>query len=211
MNGGWQFDDAVADRFEREARSHIPNYESVVEKCIALAHGAFPEKRARIIDVGSATGYTLDRLKAAGFSDIHGVESSRAMYDRSRLKERVLLSETFPKAHGPFDMVLANWTLHFIGEREAYLRDVYDGMSPDGMLVLTDKMLTSKLVHDRYHDFKRSQGVSDEEIRRKEESLVDVLVPHPIEWYAETLRGIGFRDIAVIDAHWCFATLVASK
>lgn len=47
------------------------------------------------------------------------------MVQASEFKSEVILSETFPFAAGPFGFVMANWTLHFIKEREQYLRDVY--------------------------------------------------------------------------------------
>ena len=209
MEGSWQFNDEVAARFEAEARGHIPNYEAVVQKCVDIALDAFPQKKAKIIDVGSATGYTMERLSAAGFSEVYGVDSSKAMIERSRLRDKVFHSNSFPTQHAPFDLVLANWTLHFIKERDVYIKDIKTSLSNGGIFILTDKMSSSKFVHDQYHDFKRSMGVSEEEIARKEASIAGVLETRPLEWYFDTLQTAGFRDISVIDAPYCFATLIA--
>src|SRR6185312_7844975 len=109
-NGNWQFNDEVAARFQTEARTHIPNYEAVVQKCVDIALSRLSPD-AKILDVGSAIGYTMDRLMAAGFTEVYGVDSSEAMIDRCRLPDRVAHSDSFPAERAPFDMVLANWTL----------------------------------------------------------------------------------------------------
>ena len=211
IKGGWKFNEEVAARFNTEARTHIPNYELVVQKCVDIALNAFPQKSAKIIDVGSAIGYTMERLHAAGFDEVYGVDSSKAMIERCREPERVTHSSSFPTMYAPFDMVIANWTLHFIHEREAYLTDIKSALNDNGIFILTDKMTSSAFVHEQYYNFKRVMGVSEEEIVRKEMSLKGVLETRPLEWYLDTLQAQGFRNIEVIDAAYCFATLLAFK
>ena len=46
------------------------------------------------------------------------------MLARSFDKATLIESEQFPAEHGPFDVVIANWVLHFIDEREQYLEDI---------------------------------------------------------------------------------------
>ena len=67
----------------------------------------------------------------------------------------------------------------------------------------------SPLVHEQYYDFKRKMGVSEEEIVRKEEAIEGVLKTKPLEWYFDTLNEAGFKNVDVIDAPYCFATLIA--
>jgi hypothetical protein len=62
-----------------------------------------------------------------------------------------------------------------------------------------------------YHDFKRRSGVSDEEIRQKDEAIRGVLVPYPVEWYLENLRSAGFHSIEIINAAPAFVTFFAIK
>lgn len=208
----WTFDANVAAAFDHIAKTQIPNYETVIDRCVDMARhcfGARPD--AKIIDVGSARGNTLRRLHAAGFANIYGVESSPHMKEVSAHAERVILSDRFPVSHGPFDMVLANWTLHFIAEREAYLRDIYRAMAPGGVLILSDRMLGSPESYQLYLDFKRRMGVSDADIKAKEEALEGVLIPRPLSWYFDVLGRVGFAAIEVIDAAWCFNTLCCRK
>jgi hypothetical protein len=108
-------------------------------------------------------------------------------------------------------MVLANWTLHFIRERDEYLADVFAHMREGGILILTDKMQASPFVHDRYHDFKRAQGLTEEQIQKKQAAIEGVLVPYSLEWYLDTLKEIGFREATIIDGSWGFVSLLCFK
>ena len=208
----WKFDGAVADHFDNIARRHIPNYEKVIDKCVQIAHTAFGgNKHIKIIDVGSATGYTMHRFISEGFTQVWGVESSHHMKERSMHADTVILSDTFPHRYGPFDFIMANWTLHFVQSREAYLRSIYESLSETGVCIITDKMQTSPFLVNRYHDFKRSKGVSDAEIEEKARLITGVLVPYPLEWYLRTLRKIGFSSVEVFDADWCFVSIICAK
>lgn len=208
----WKFDGAVANHFDNIARRHIPNYEKVIDKCVHIAGTAFAgDKHVKIIDVGSATGYTMHRFISEGYTQVWGVEASPHMKERSMHPDNVILSDTFPARYGPFDMVLANWTLHFVPDREAYIKSIFESMTDRGVCIISDKMRTSPFLVNRYHDFKRSQGVSDEEIAEKARLITGVLVPFPLEWYIQTLRAVGFSNVEVFDADWCFASILCVK
>lgn len=208
----WTFDAKVAANFDTIAQTQIPNYDTVIGRCIELARTLFPQNpAAKIIDVGSARGRTVTRLMDAGFTNVWGVESSPHMAAASAHPDRIIISETFPLDRAPFDMVIANWTLHFIPTRENYMRDIFKALQPGACFVFSDRMQGSQTSYLRYLDFKRSKGVSEADIKAKEASLVGVLEPRPLTWYQTTLDAIGFTDIEVIDAAWCFNTVLCRK
>ncbi len=209
LQGSWSFDTDVAARFHREAHTHLPHYEEVVDACVRLALKEFPERDARIIDVGSALGYTIERMIEAGFNDVWGVECSAAMIAQSGVPDKVIYSQLFPESKAPFDLVTANWTLHFIEDRHEYIRSIRRALAPGGILVITDKMTADEHTKNMYYDWKRSMGVSDEEIRRKEIALRGVLVPQPLDRYVQTLSEIGFKQVDVVHRVFSFNTLVA--
>lgn len=163
----------------------------------------------KIIDVGSAIGTTLQALHEAGFTRLYGVDSSADMLARSFDKATLIESERFPVGHGPFDAVIANWVLHFIEDRAAYLADIRQSLSPNGVLILTEKMAGSELANELYYDFKRSQGVSEEQIAEKKQRLQGVLTPYPLQWYLDTLDGLGFQHVDIVNANTVFVTLLA--
>ena len=212
MAARWTFDADVARHFDDIARQNIPNYTTVIARCVELAKDVFANRpEARILEVGSARGRMLSCLIDAGFKNVFGVESSPHMIDVSAHKERVTQSSTFPSALGAFDLVLANWTLHFVPERAAYIDAIFKGLNSGGWFVLSERMRGSPESYRHYHDFKRKQGMTEQEIIDKEASLQGVLEPRPLGWYLETLAKTGFVDVEVIDAAWCFNTLLCRK
>lgn len=206
----WVFDDEVAQRFQLEATTHIPDYNRVIEMCLDYTKQVFlSDTSISIIDVGSALGNTIDCFIRNGYSNINGVDSSQSMINSSKYPERVTLSSKFPK--GNYNVVLANWTLHFVKERKQYLQDIYDSLSDEGMLIISDKMDFSIETENLYHDFKRKNGVTDEVILQKRAALFGVLVTRPLQWYIDTLKEIGFTQIQVINSRFMFNTIYARK
>lgn len=204
----WTFDAVVADSFEKIADVSIPHYRGVIEKTIEIIRKSGKEN-PRIIDVGSAVGTTLKRLHEAGFANLYGVDSSESMLQRSFNKAVLIHSEQFPASYAPFDVVIANWVLHFIRDRERYLESIRASMADGGLLILSEKVISSPLAHELYHDLKRSNGLSEDEIRKKQQQLAGVLIPYPLTWYIETLYGLGFKSVDVVDADYSFVTLLA--
>jgi tRNA (cmo5U34)-methyltransferase len=208
----WTFDAKVAAEFDSIAQKQIPNYDTVIGRCIELARASFAHTpSAKIIDVGSARGRTVTRLVDAGFNNVYGVEASPHMAAASAHPDRIIISDTFPLDKAPFDMVISNWTLHFINTREEYMRSIFAGMQPGGHFILSDRMAGSPLTYQGYLDFKRGQGVSEADIRAKEEALKGILEPRPLSWYQNAITSIGFTEIEVIDAAWCFNTILCRK
>ena len=207
----WKFDSDVANRFQKEATTNIPDYKRVIGLCIDIARKRNMKDKL-IIDIGSALGYTLNRFIKAGFPCIIGVDSSEEMvYSPHALhRERTIISDKLPMDH-TYGMVLANWTLHFVKKRKEYIQDIYDRLEKDGILILTDKTKQTDCIKELYYDFKRSNGVSDEYIYDKENKLKGYMVLYDAEWYITTMREIGFRNIQVINSSFGFVTFYAEK
>jgi len=206
----WVFDKSVAERFQEEARDHIPDYERVINLCLSYTKLAYKDRKdLSVIDVGSALGFTMKKFIDAGYVNVHGVDNSPAMKESSLYPDLVEISNTFPKKL--WNVVLANWTLHFIEERKKYLQDIYDSMEVNGLLILSDKMSHVHELEDMYYDFKRNNGVSEEIIQTKKQALVGILVTKPLQWYLDTLKEIGFENIEVVNSNMMFHTIYARK
>jgi tRNA (cmo5U34)-methyltransferase len=208
-NTTWQFDNDIAKVFVAHAQQHIPNYDTVINKCVSLAQDLVATDGA-IIDVGCATGETLRRLKQAGFANLYGVEASRAMLDRCDPDlAQYYHSDTFPDKK--FDAVFCNWTLHFIKDKIAYLSAIHSNLDDHGFVVLSDKTSLDPVCIKKYHEWKRSQGVTEEQIQAKAQSVKDIMFINSPKWYLDTLQQVGFGRVEVIDAHWCFTTFLCHK
>jgi SAM-dependent methyltransferase len=207
----WQFDPTVAARFQKEAALHIPDYQRVIEQCQDVVSWLYPHQRdLALVDVGSALGHTMQQFADLGYTNVWGIEASEAMRAQSQMQDRVLLTDQFDTGQ-QWQVVLANWTLHFVRDRAQYLASIYKAMAPGGTLIISDKMAHGILEETLYHNWKRSQGVSDDEIKEKQQRLVGVLVPMPLSWYLDTLKTLGFEDIAVINSRFMFHTIYARR
>lgn len=206
----WQFDKVAAEHFAVIANREIPDYQRVIDLSIQVIKKLGLENPT-IIDVGSAIGTTLHALYEAGFRDLYGVDSAAEMLARSFDKATLIQSDRFPVEKGPFDVVIANWVLHFIPEREQYLRDIKQSLSEQGVLILTEKISASDLSNELYYDFKRSNGVSEKEIELKKQRLEGVLTTRSLGWYLEILESLGYGQVDIINANTVFVTLLVHQ
>lgn len=207
MENQWRFDKTIASNFVNHARCHIPDYDKVIKLSVDICK--IFEKNSKIIDVGCATGETLRRLDQEGFTNIWGVDNSQAMLDQCTVG-KTILSDTFPTKIGPFKVVIINWTLHFIKEKEKYLTSIIDSLEEDGILILSDKIDNSEFSLEHYHNFKRIQGVSEEDIKKKAESLVGVMHIDDISWYISMFQHLKL-NYHLANGFWSFATFVCRK
>jgi len=204
----WVFDETVAHRFQNEAATHIPDYERVIDMCVNIVKYSFP-KTANIIDVGSALGFTVDKFLKAGYTSVTGLEISESMKNNSLHQDRIILSNSMPNEE--YNVVLANWTLHFILERKEYLTDIFNRLAHGGILLLSEKMSQPYPLKDLYYNWKQSNGVSRETILSKEQKLKGVLETKPLIWYLEILEKIGFAEVECINSRFGFNTLICKK
>jgi tRNA (cmo5U34)-methyltransferase len=209
----WEFNESIADVFVEHARKHIPDYDRVIDLnvniCKMLLKNCIEDK---VIDVGCATGETINRLWASGLHNLIGVDNSKAMLERCQNKNAVYIhSDSFPKENGPYSAILCNWTLHFIKDKQTYLKNMFNGLCNDGFLILSEKTCNEGADLELYHNFKRSKGVSDEEIKIKAQSLQNVMFVHDVNWYLKTLEVVGFKEVTIVNSAPCFTTFLARK
>lgn len=210
----WSFDTGIADSFDQHARQHIPDYDRVIDLCITVCQHLIKDPAEdRILEVGSAVGETVKRLFAKDFHNIVGVESSANMLDKIRNVPIAhwIESDQFPHEHGPYQAVLCNWTLHFIKDKQTYLQKIYDGLNDGGFAIITDKTSNVGTELELYHNFKRTQGVSEEDIVAKAASVQSIMFINEPSWYLDTLKEIGFKQVAIINSAPCFTTFLAQK
>ena len=203
----WEFDESVASRFQKEAITHIPDYERVIDTCIDIADSLKIPKSSTIVDVGSAAGHTVNRFITHGYTNTFGVESSQKMRDKSLCKDNIILSDKFPDIQCEF--VMANWTLHFIKQRKEYIQSIYDNLS--GVLVLTDKTTQTNVTKMLYYKWKLDNGVDPSYILQKEKDLTGVLTTYDAGWYIDTLKRVGFPRVEIINSRFGFTTFYCEK
>ena len=214
----WKFSARIAKEFVDHARHHIQGYDRIIKKTVSICKLLLTpfNHQYKIIDVGCATGETIKYLSLAGFHNLVGVDSSIDMLEEAKKNKIDSISylvhrDTFPTDLGPYNVVISNWTLHFIKDKQSYLTDIYNSLLPGGILIVTDKTYNDGSALTLYHDFKKTQGLSEKEIHDKHASVQNVMFIDPPEWYLGALKDIGFSDISIIDADYCFTTFLAIK
>jgi tRNA (cmo5U34)-methyltransferase len=205
----WEFNQSVASNFVEYAKRHIPNYDQVIDLSIDVCKKF--SQSAKIVEIGCATGETISRLHAAGFSNLYGVDSSQAMLAMCPDLATYICSDVYPSSVSQVDVAIMNWTLHFIKDKDSYLTDIFNNLNSNGILILTDKVSLDPYAIDFYHQFKTMQGVDKQEIIEKEQQIKDVMFINDTEWYLTKLKHLGFEKVFLINAHWCFNTFVCVK
>lgn len=205
----WEFNQQVAEIFVSHARQHIPNYDQIIDKSVDICCQQLTPNSS-IIDVGCATGETIRRLYNAGFRNLSGVDSSAAMLQYCDYSlAQYYHSDKLPNKK--YDAVICNWTLHFVQDKFDYLRDILQALNPGGFFILSEKTSKDTLPIHFYHNIKSKNGVSDEEIATKAQSLDSVMHINDVAWYLDNLSKVGFKNTYVIDADWCFTTFLCLK
>ena len=203
----WKFDDNIAPNFVEHAKKHIPNYDKVIYKTASICNHLC-NKDDPIIDVGCATGETLRKLELNGFINLYGVDNSKSMLDYCHTKATLYHSNILPERQ--YKAIIMNWTLHFIKQKSEYLEHCSKNLQEDGFIILSDKTNKDSFLIERYHDFKRDCGVSEEEIIGKQQAVEDMMYIDDINWYFDQGKKLGF-NVDIIDADFCFTTFLYRK
>jgi tRNA (cmo5U34)-methyltransferase len=157
---------------------------------------------------------------------IIAVDNSLAMLQRARafIAERqatpigLVCADILDMPIQQASMVVLNFTLQFVPleQRLKLLQTIYNGMLPDAILVVSEKIrmpttVAESLLVDMHHAFKQAQGYSELEISQKRSALDRVLVPETLATHKARLRQVGFRLVEVWFQCCNFVSLIASK
>ncbi len=184
-------------------------------------------------DLGCSTattliGLCLDLPASARFigydNSLPMLERARHNVEENQLQERIELRQA--DLNGQLaNLNLSNasvitmcWTLQFVRPlgRDNLIRWIYDALVDDGVLIVTEKILTNngnmnRLFIDFYYEFKRRNGYSDTEIARKREALENVLIPYRLEENVDLFRRNGFEMVETFFQWFNFAGFLCVK
>jgi tRNA (cmo5U34)-methyltransferase len=228
----FRFDERTAAVFDDMLRRSIPLYLEQ-QSMIAELGKKFWIPGTGVYDLGCSTGTTLINLarKLPESALLVGYDNSVPMLDvaaakvaKSGVQSRVQLrtgdlSDDLSRL--PIEkasVVTLCWTLQFIPplRRDKLIRWIYRGLVEDGILLVTEKILTNSSPMNRfftelYYAFKRRNGYSEGEILRKREALDNVLVPYRSEENQEMFRRGGFEIVETFFLWFNFAGFLCVK
>lgn len=225
----FRFDEAVTEVFHDMIQRSVPGYATVLP-FIGLIAERYTQQDSNIYDLGCSLGAaTLSirhQIRQHG-CNIIAVDNSEAMV--TRCKENIEMdSGTIPVSILCEDVqqveirnasvVVLNLVLQFIApdERPTLIQNIYDGLNPGGVLILTEKLAfdspqEAEFQTELHHAFKRAQGYTDMEISQKRTAIENVLIPDSLQAHHVRLKAAGFSEVH--DWFQClnFASLVAIK
>jgi len=225
-SGAWEFNESVAEHFDSHVRKSLPLYDEI-QKMIALLSDGYVTSGCKVYDLGTATGETIYRLQkrhqGLGVKFV-GVENSEPMIERAKGKcdpssvEFWLADVSDVESYPDAGLIIAMCTLQFVPveNRPRIISAIHKSLMPGGGFIWVEKLcIGSTALGDQwktaYHDFKRRQGLTDEMIQQKEQSLEGVLIPITFQENVELLKQGGFSEIEPFFTWFNFCGFVARK
>lgn len=224
--GDFRFDDAVASVFPDMIRRSVPGYAAIVAM-IGLIAETHATPGSRLYDLGCSLGAAGQamraRVKVPGCRLV-AVDNAPAMVERARetfdaqpgLPAEVQCADIREVVVEDASVVVLNFTLQFlpVTDRLALLTRIREGLSPGGVLVLSEKISGDTPAADAeltalHHAFKRANGYSDLEISQKRSALEKVLLPETLGTHRDRLTQAGFAHVDVWFQCFNFLSLVA--
>jgi tRNA (cmo5U34)-methyltransferase len=223
------FDETVVSVFPDMIQRSVPGYSTIIT-AIGLLANRYAQPNSVCYDLGCSLGAATlamrDQIEAEN-CHIIAVDNSRPMVSEFKEKLRLLPSTT------PIDVLCAdirdisienasvvvlNFTLQFvpIEDRLPFIRKIYQGLLPDGILILSEKLKSGNdrqntLQTDMHHLFKKAQGYSDLEISQKRTALESVLTPETFNQHQIRLHNAGFSSSEIWFQYFNFASIIALK
>jgi len=230
--GDFAFDFAVTNVFDDMLVRSIPFYSEQQSMVMSIAK-KFCVPNTDVYDLGFSTGTTLINLchEIGGAGRYIGYDNSQFMLERAKLNvDKANLMDKIDLRLGDLNgdlgqlrlknasVVTMLWTLQFIRplQREKLVRWIYNGLIENGVLIVTEKVLTNntdmnRFFIDFYYDFKRKKGYMEEEIRRKREALENVLIPYRTDENFEMFHRNNFTVAEPFFRWFNFIGLMAIK
>lgn len=227
--GDWTFDEHVADVFPDMVQRSIPGYSNIIAM-IGMLAARFVTPNSQIYDLGCSLGAATQSMRRhiqQPNCRLIAVDNSPAMVERCRrfveaykaqTPVEVIESDICDVPIENASMVVLNFTLQFLSpeKRLDLLKRIYDGLNPNGVLVLSEKFsFADSTVHtlltDMHLDFKRANGYSELEISQKRSMLENVMKTDTIEAHKARLHEAGFTTCDTWFQCFNFGSLIAIK
>lgn len=158
---------------------------------------------------------------------IIGIDNSQPMVERCRrhvnayhsdIPVEILCDDIRQVEIKNTSMVILNFTLQFLPpeDRLALLEKIYAGLTPNGLLVLSEKFRfdeekVNDLLIDLHHQFKRANGYSELEVSQKRTALENVMRTDTVETHKARLKSVGFSHIELWFQCVNFGSMIAIK
>jgi tRNA (cmo5U34)-methyltransferase len=222
----WQFDESVAPVFESHVRSSVPMYDAFHD-LVANLSSYFVESNSNVFDLGTSTGEAIKRVQQKNSHKENvkyiGYDNSEAMIAEAYKSIKNidfyvedLTDDGIYLLDGSFMSSVLTMQFVPLSKRQKVLNNVFDGLNQGGAFVMIEKVIASHPVFEQifsteYENFKHEQGLSEEHIFKKKQSLKGVMRPLTDEHNRAMLRSAGFTQVETFFKHNNFAGYIAIK
>ena len=225
----FKFDESVVNVFPDMIQRSVPGYPAIVS-AIGLLAGRYAQEHSICYDLGCSLGAATLSMRhqiSTKHCKIIAVDNSESMVqqfkhnltlDTGSIDVDILCADIRNIAIKNASVVVLNFTLQFIPieDRLAFLKKIYQGLLPGGILILSEKLLfedarQQTLQTDLHHTFKKAQGYSDLEISQKRSALENVLLAETFSTHQQRLNNAGFSSAEVWFQYFNFASMIALK
>ncbi|MFY1026608.1 carboxy-S-adenosyl-L-methionine synthase CmoA [Actinobacillus seminis] len=227
--GDFTFDESVAEVFPDMIQRSIPGYSNIITAIGMLAE-RFVTENTNVYDLGCSRGAaTLSARRHIRQPNVKiiGIDNSQPMVERCRrhvnayhsdIPVEILCDDIRQVEIKNTSMVILNFTLQFLPpeDRLALLEKIYAGLTPNGLLVLSEKFRfdekkVNDLLIDLHHQFKRANGYSELEVSQKRTALENVMRTDTVETHKARLKSVGFSHIELWFQCVNFGSMIAIK
>lgn len=227
--GDFTFDESVAEVFPDMIQRSVPGYSNIIT-AIGMLAARFVTEYSNVYDLGCSRGagiLSIRRNVEKSGVKIIGVDNSEPMAERCRrhleayhsdIPVEILCDDIRHIEIENASMVVLNFTLQFLPreDRLALLRKIYQGLNPNGVLVLSEKFTfedhtINELLIDLHHTFKRANGYSELEVSQKRTALENVMLTDSIDTHKARLKQAGFSQVELWFQCFNFGSMIAIK
>ncbi|MDH2927671.1 carboxy-S-adenosyl-L-methionine synthase CmoA [Lonepinella koalarum] len=227
--GDFTFDENVAEVFPDMIQRSVPGYSNIIT-AIGMLANRFVTANSHVYDLGCSRGAaTLSARRNIQQPNVKiiGVDNSQPMVERCRqhinayhsdVPVEILCDDIRHVKIENASMVILNFTLQFLPpeDRQILLEKIYQGLNPNGVLVLSEKFRfedgkIDELLIDLHHQFKRANGYSELEVSQKRTALENVMRPDAVNTHKVRLINIGFSHVELWFQCFNFGSMVAVK
>jgi len=201
-----------AGRYDDVIRKRVPLYNEIQTLMVSLL--PFSKKEyPRVLDLGCGTGGTsVALLKEFPLARVTGIDSSSDMLAvaAARVKQTTWridficqdMNHPLPPAESGFDAIISAFSLHYLNEQEK--KDIFrrcrDVLKPGGMLIDAEAVMSPsatvyQLYMEKWKDFQRSNGFSEDEIGAHMLKFIRGVKPLTVERQVEMMKNTGFIDV----------------
>jgi len=223
------FDKQVVEVFPDMISRSVPGYNTIIETIGQLSKH-YVTDNSNIYDLGCSLGAATLAMRKSIMADncqIIAIDNSSAMVERCKMHISAFKGNTpvevvegniLDIAIKNASMVVLNFTMQFIEPelRSKLISQIYQGLQPGGLLVLSEKMsdqdpVCAELLTDLHHNFKRANGYSELEISQKRTALENVMRTDDLPTHLQRLSSCGFSHVSPWFQCFNFFSLVAIK